>query len=256
MKIVRDGVALAYEKAGRGDPPMLLVHGWGTDRTLLKPLFEHARTSHRVVAVDLRGFGESDAPEQAYTIHGYSDDLRFLVDRLGLRRPVVIGHSMGGMVAMDFASRYPEQVSATIVLEAMVVAPEPLLAGLRRMLHAVRTAGYRDFVAGLMNQLAGPNFDEVERSRLVAVGTSCPQHVLVAALEGIVAFDSGAAARGIKTPLLYVGTGITYTDASRFRELCPQLVTGQLVGTGHYFLLEVPEQLNAMITRFVRTHVS
>ena len=65
MRINRDGVALAYEEAGVGDPPILLVHGWGTDRSVMRRLFEWAQSSRRTVAVDLRGFGESDAPAQS-----------------------------------------------------------------------------------------------------------------------------------------------------------------------------------------------
>src|SRR6478735_6624933 len=108
MRIHRDGVALAYDDAGVGEPPMLLVHGWGTDRFVMKSLFEWARISRRAVAIDLRGFGESGAPQQEYRIEGYSDDLAFLSARLDLGRSIVVGHSMGGMVAVDFAARYPD----------------------------------------------------------------------------------------------------------------------------------------------------
>jgi pimeloyl-ACP methyl ester carboxylesterase len=256
MQIRRDGVALGYDEAGRGDPPILLVHGWGTDRTVLQPLFDAMQTSRRVVSVDLRGFGESDAPEQQYTIQGYSEDLAFLVERLGLQRPVVIGHSMGGMIALDFAARYAERASAAVILEGMVVAPEGVIGGLRPMLDHVRISADRGFITRLMSHLTGPHFDPLERERLVSLITSCPQHVLVSALEGIMAFDSVAAAAGVKCPLLYVATSTTYTDMPRLRELCPQLVTGQLVGCGHYFPVEVPEQLNAMVARFIQTSVA
>lgn len=252
MRIHRDGVALGYEEAGRGDPPIILVHGWGTDRSVLQPLSHDLRRSHRVLALDLRGFGESDAPEQSYTIESYTDDLAFVADRLGLDRPIVIGHSMGGVIALDFAARYGDRISAAVVLEGMIVAPE-LLAGLQPILDGVRTGAYRDVVANLMAHLTGPHFDPGERARLVTFITSCPQHVLVSAMEGILAFDSVAAAARVKCPLLYVGTNATYTNVARLRELCPQVLIGQLVGCGHYFSLEVPGQLSPMVARFIET---
>jgi pimeloyl-ACP methyl ester carboxylesterase len=255
MKTSRDGVGLGYADAGHGDPPILLVHGWGTDRTVMKPLFDWARRSRRVVALDLRGFGESDAPEQPYTIEAYSDDLSFIVSRLGMQRPIVIGHSMGGLIALDFAARHAAEVAAAVVLEPMAIAPE-LLAGLRPILAGVRADGYRDVVAGLMGYLTGPHFDPGERARLVSFIRACRQHVLISAMEGILAFDSEAAARNVTCPLLYVGTNTTYANIARFRELCPQLVTGQLVGCGHYFPLEVPEQLTAMVARFIQTNMT
>ena len=255
MKLRRDGVALGYVEAGSGDPPILLVHGWGTDRGVLKPLFEHVQSSHRVVSVDLRGFGESDAPDQSYSVQGYANDVAFIATELGVQRPVVIGHSMGGMIALDFAARYGDRLSAAVILEAMVVTPKAVVARVRHLLDEVRTEGYREVVTGLMNYLTGTHFDAAERARLVRFIASCRQNVLVSAMEDMVAFDSDAAAMRVKCPLLYVGTNTTYADVVRFRELCPQLVTGQLVGCGHYFPLEVPEQLNAMVGRFLETHV-
>jgi pimeloyl-ACP methyl ester carboxylesterase len=250
QRIRKDGVALAYEEAGVGEPAILLVHGWATDRSVMRPLLDCAQRSRRTVAVDLRGFGESDAPEQPYPIEAYSDDLAFVAAHLGLGKPIIVGHSMGGMIALDFAGRHPEQVSAAIVLEGMILAPE-LLDGLRPVLARIRNQDFRDVAAGLMSYLCGPRFDPQERRQLAAVAGACRQHVLVSAMEGILAFDSEAATRTVNCPMLYVGTGERYADIGRLRALCPQVVTEQLVGCGHYFPLEVPEQLCPMIARFI-----
>jgi pimeloyl-ACP methyl ester carboxylesterase len=250
-RIFKDGVGLAYEEAGVGEPAILLVHGWGSDRSAMKRILEWAQNSRRTVAVDLRGFGESDAPEQSYSIEAFSDDLAFMAAHLGLGKPIIVGHSMGGMIALDFASRLPEQTSAAVVLESMILAPQ-LLDGLRPILAGIRNEDFREVVARLMSYLCGPRFDPQERSRLVAVARSCHQHVLTSAMEGILAFDSEEVTREVKCPLLYVGTAEQYADLRRLRAICPQVVTGQLVGCGHYFPLEVPEQLCPMIARFIQ----
>jgi pimeloyl-ACP methyl ester carboxylesterase len=256
MQLLRDGVALAHDDGGRGDPPLLLIHGWGTDRTLMRPLFDLARPSRRVVSVALRGFGDGDAPGHVHTIQAHADDVAFLASRLGLEPAVVVGHSMGGMIALDLAARHPAHTAAAIILEGMVVASDAVRAGLASMLDAIRAVGHRDYVTGLMSYLAGPHFDPAARVHLVASALACPQRALVSALEGIIAFDSVAAAAAVRCPLLYVGTSTTYADLPRFRALCPQLVTGQLVGCGHYFPVEIPEQLHPMIARFIATHVA
>ena len=82
----RDGVALYYEEAGEGEPPVFLVHGWCCDHTYFAPQVEHfAERGHRVVAVDLRGHGKSDKPRQSYTMDLFADDLTWMCAQLGLK---------------------------------------------------------------------------------------------------------------------------------------------------------------------------
>lgn len=249
MEIIRDGVRLIGADAGSGEPALLLVHGWGTDRGVLAPLCERARARRRVVALDLRGFGASDA-QPPYDVATHADDLAVVVRALGLERPVVVGHSLGGLIALDFAARYPTHTGAAVLLEPMALAPA-LLEGLEPILADLRGPEFRTVAGGLLGYLAGPDCPPEARTWLVETARRCRQDVLVAAMEGILAFDSAAAAAAVTSPLLYLGTSTPYADLTRFRALCPQLETGQLYGCGHYFPLEVPEQIDAMIERFL-----
>ena len=135
----RDGVALFYEEAEGDDPPVLLIHGIGCDHTHFEPQFEHfARRGQRVVAVDLRGHGKSDKPHQSYTMQVFADDLAWKCERLGLHKPVVIGHSMGGVVAL--ALGYPDVSSAIVMIDAPVVRPSEGRAALQRHIDQLRGA--------------------------------------------------------------------------------------------------------------------
>ena len=83
----RDGTALFYKQAQGDEPPILLVHGIACDHTNFAPQFEHfARRGHRVVAMDLRGHGKSDKPEQSYTMELFTDDLAWMCAQLGLKK--------------------------------------------------------------------------------------------------------------------------------------------------------------------------
>jgi pimeloyl-ACP methyl ester carboxylesterase len=115
-QVRRNGIALFYEEAGGGDLPLVFVHGWCCDHTYFAPQFEHFRRKHRVVTVDLRGHGQSDKPTQSYTMEAFADDMAGMCDQLGVEKPVVIGHSMGGIVAFDLACRYPTLPSAIVML--------------------------------------------------------------------------------------------------------------------------------------------
>jgi len=130
-QLYRGGVALRYDEAGKGAPPILLVHELGGDHTWLRPQFEHFRLSHRTVAVDLRGHGESGKPAVQPSKDDYADDLAWLSHELGLRKPVLIGQGVGGLIALRVAIRYPSIPAAIVALPS----PSPPLGATSCTLH-------------------------------------------------------------------------------------------------------------------------
>jgi pimeloyl-ACP methyl ester carboxylesterase len=258
-KLQRDGVALAYEDVGQGEPPIVLVHGWTCDHTYFAPQAEHYSRDHRVISVDLRGHGESDKPQQDYTMAQFADDLAWLCEQLHVEKPVVIGHSMGGVIAFELAARHPDLPSAVVAVDAPIAAPQAIRDALAGLAAGVKTPNYRqvsqDFVT---NALFLPNDDPVLKARIVAGMSSAPQHVMVSAMEQMIACDTEAASAGVKVPAFVLnaeGPGWPLAGVARIKELCPQVMVGQTVGAGHFHQLVVPDQVNAMIDRFLAVAV-
>jgi pimeloyl-ACP methyl ester carboxylesterase len=114
--LTRDGVRLAHFEAGPSapkSPPLLLINGWTGDHGIFTPQIAHFAKSRRVVAVDLRGHGASDAPVQEYTLPGFADDIAWQSRQLGLQKPVVIGHSVGGAITLELCGRHPDLASSS-----------------------------------------------------------------------------------------------------------------------------------------------
>jgi pimeloyl-ACP methyl ester carboxylesterase len=254
-QLVRDGVTLFYDEEGDGDPPVLLVHGWCCDHTYFAPQFEHFRRDHRTVAVDLRGHGRSDKPEQDYTMAAFADDLAWLCGEIGLQKPVVVGHSMGGVVALDLAARYPDLPAAIVALDSPIVVPEALKGAVQPLIAALRTDQCVQAAQGFVANMFHPSDDAARKARIIEAMCAAPQHVMASAMEQIFQYDSETAAKSCTVPVLAIGATSPPSDFARFRTLCSGLVTGQTVGTGHFHQLEVPGQINAMIDRFLAIHV-
>jgi pimeloyl-ACP methyl ester carboxylesterase len=251
--LLRDGVKLVYHEEGRGDPPILLVHCWTCDHSFFVPQIAHFGRDHRVVAVDLRGHGQSDKPEQEYTVAGFAEDLAWLCGQLGLQKPVVVGHSMGGNVALELAARYPELPTAIVLIDSAIVPPAGFVDAVRGLVASLRGPDFRDVQRRFMADLTFlPTDDPRDKARIVDLMSSAPQHVMGNALEHhLLAWDGAAAAAACAVPALYIGAAYPLADVVRFRELCPHLVVGQTVGAGHFNNQLVPEQVNAMIDRFL-----
>ena len=125
--LARDGVNLAHFETGPGNPqspPLVLINGWTGDHGIFTPQIIHFGESRRVVAINLRGHGASDAPKQEYTMAGFADDIAWQCAELGLHRPVVIGHSLGGAISLELCGRYPELASGLVMIDSIASHPE------------------------------------------------------------------------------------------------------------------------------------
>jgi pimeloyl-ACP methyl ester carboxylesterase len=252
----RHNVSLFYEEAPGGAPPLVLVHGWACDHTFMAPQFVAFRGAHRVVAVDLRGHGRSDKPQQDYTIPAFADDLAWVCRELALDQPVVIGHSMGGAVALELAAAGPQALSGVALLDTAVLPAPEAWAGVQPVLAALRTPGYREVVRQFVADAFFLASDDPQlKESAIRAMLETPHHVLASAFEGIFAWDSAAAAARCRVPTLYVASTRPRGDVDRFRQACPALVHGQVVCSGHFVQLVVPDQVNAMVGRFLATHL-
>jgi 3-oxoadipate enol-lactonase len=120
-----NGAQIAYEVAGSGHP-LTLIHAGIADKRMWEAQFATFAESYRVVRYDIRGYGQSTFPAGPYTMR---EDLRALLQHLGIARTHLIGISMGGSIAIDFTLDYPEMVSALIPVAAGISgeegAPDP-----------------------------------------------------------------------------------------------------------------------------------
>lgn len=118
--VVIDGVSIHYIEAGRRDaPPFVMVHGFGGQTFSFRYQVAEFARDHRVVAIDLKGFGYSERPENGnYSLTEHARTVLRVMDELGIGRTVLMGHSMGGDVAMRVAASAPERVEKLILVAA------------------------------------------------------------------------------------------------------------------------------------------
>lgn len=115
-----NGISLYYEVHGTGEP-LILISGLGGDHTFWQPSLPVLATHFQVLIYDTRGIGQTDAPDGAYSMAIFADDLAHLMDALHLEKAHILGFSMGGMIAQAFAVAYPRRVSSLILAATFAV---------------------------------------------------------------------------------------------------------------------------------------
>lgn len=123
QRVTIHGHDRAFVKAGQG-PVLLLLHGLGCDHTTWSPVIADLARDFTVVAPDLLGHGRSAKPRADYSVGGYANGMRDLLTVLGIDKVTVVGHSLGGGVAMQFAYQFPERTERMILVAPGGMGPE------------------------------------------------------------------------------------------------------------------------------------
>lgn len=250
----RAGVKIAYDDVGSG-LPLVFVHGGFCDRSNWEFQSSYFKDTHRVVTIDLPGHGESSKPEYDYSFDRFADDVAWVCSALDVSRPVIVGHSMGGCVALAVAGRHPDLPAAIALLEPALILSDlsQSLASPLAAFQGSSPAELRDSILSFFTLTGFASTDDQERKAAILQGMAAvPEHVMAALWKMIFAWNAAPVAESCTLPMLFVGSGAPLTDLARLKELCPQVVIGRTVGSGHWAMLDIPDQINAMLAQFIR----
>lgn len=117
--ISSDGVEIRFDVQGEGEPALVFVHGWSRNRTDWKKHMDDFSDKHKVIAVDLAGFGESGNNRENWTMEAFGNDVVSVIEHLDLSKVILIGHSMGTPVIMKAAQQIPEIVTGLVPVDML-----------------------------------------------------------------------------------------------------------------------------------------
>lgn len=100
------GIDINYVDYGEGKDTIVLLHGWGQNIEMMKPVGDKLKKNNRIIIVDLPGFGNTLEPSTIWTMYDYADCIKELLDSLNVNDPIMIGHSFGGKISLIYASKY------------------------------------------------------------------------------------------------------------------------------------------------------
>ena len=251
--VAHDGTRIDFDDVGRGAQSVVLLHGMACDRSHMSALADHLSTRFRCVNVDVRGHGQSDKPHDAYAMHEFHADIDLLVDTLGLGAPIVIGHSFGGSIGLAYTHRDPSRVRALVMLDSGMRSNATVTADLGPFYAALRSGDYEatlhQFVlARLVDPVDGETFAKTISAGMARV----PSHVFLSMSDTVQQLRSAEMASELTSvPALFVSSRQAFADAAALAALGPNWHKGQVVGAGHFVQLIAPDQVHAMVDRFL-----
>ena len=265
-----NGVRLHYLTAGEGDP-VVLLHGYAQTSHMWLPLIAKLADKHMVIAPDLRGFGQSSAPDDGYTKAAMAQDIHALVKSLNYDRIRLVGHDIGLMVAYAYAAQYPEDIDRLVLMEAFLpgVGDWNSVFLLRDLWHfhfygetplALVTGRERIYLEHFWNDFAADAKKSVPENdrEFYAKAYAQPGH-MKAGMEVFRAFPkdaedfAGFAKTKLQMPLLVLsGERAGGTFLIEQGKMVASNVDGVLVkGAGHWLMEEALDQMMAKLLEFL-----
>lgn len=246
-----DLVHLEYRVFGHGEPAVLLVHGWCGNADYWHAQIDVLKSRYTVVALDLAGHGASGANRTDWSVANYAADVAAIARQVPNAHLVLVGHSMGAVVALAAVPHIGARVIGVIAVDALrSVGMPPLSAGEIE----AKVAPFRsDFIGETRKLVSDSLFEKGADPVLVQkvaydMSLRSPT-VAVATLQKLLALDLGTVLPAVHVPVYAINSDLAPTDAERIRKSLPDFTLDVLPHTGHFLMLEAPERFNPLLIR-------
>lgn len=251
-----DGIRVVYEAHGEGTPALVFVHGWSCDRSYWAGQLQPFSRQFRVVAVDLAGHGESGLGREAWTMRAFGGDVAAVVDKLGLQRIILIGHSMGGDVIVEAARRLPGRVAGLVWVDTYKQLGTPRTPEQRQAMLAPFRANFVKTTHAFVQGMFPPTADRSLVERVAADMSAAPPTVALGAIESAMSFDREipSALQELNLPVVAINPDYQPTDSASLER--HRVEVAVMSGVGHFLMMEDPERFNRLlrttIDKFIR----
>jgi pimeloyl-ACP methyl ester carboxylesterase len=257
MKIASNGISIHVDDQGNGDLSLVFLHYWGGSSRTWKHITAALAPRFRTIAIDHRGWGESDAPGDGYGLADLAADAEGVIKALNLQRYVLVGHSMGGKVAQLMASRRPGGLVGLVLVApsppAPMAIPEEARAAMADAYDSRETVE-----ATIDNVLTAKALSPQDREQVIA--DSLRGAILAKQAWPHVASQEDITAQvgAINVPALVIAGELDGVDSpatlqAELLSRLPHAVMHVLPGTGHLSMLESVDELLPLIERFCRS---
>jgi pimeloyl-ACP methyl ester carboxylesterase len=248
-----DGVPIRYHAEGRGEPALVFIHGWSCDRGHWTEQVTRFSADRQVITLDLGGHGESGRERQAWTVESLGADVRAVVLALDLRRVVLIGHSLGGPVAIEAAGHMPERVAAVIAVDALHDVDRKTDPA---QVQALVDRWEKDFAGTaekFVDFLLPQGCDPAIRQRLRAQFAAAPREIALALLRAQFDYDLPAALERVHVPIRAINTTLpSNVEAGRRHAADFAIADLSAQQLGHFPMLTAPTLFDQKLAETLR----
>jgi pimeloyl-ACP methyl ester carboxylesterase len=246
-----DSVMIHYDVGGQGEQALVFVHCWSCDRGYWSNQVEEFSKDYTVVTLDLGGHGESGMNRKTWTLQAFGADVAAVVNKLGLKQVILVGHSMGGPVCVEAARLLPGKVVAIIGVDTFQdfgrrFTPEQI-AGFT----AQFKADFPTFTAAWIKNMFPPTADSSLVTHVATDMASAPPDVAIGAMQSMLQYDGVAALKDMRVPIRGINSDRQPVNVEGNKAASASFEVTMMSGVGHFIQLEAPAAFNTNLHKSI-----
>lgn len=253
VAISSDGVNISFDNQGAGEPTLVFIHGWTNNKTIWDAQMYHFSKKYNVIAVDLAGSGLSGNNRDQWTISAFSEDVIAVINKLDLKKVILVGFSMGASVALETARNVPDKVIGIVIVDSfhdvemqytpeifhymdsifMDVATDPTMEKLQPFFRKNKEASF-ERVLSMINDSHRTGWRESLHNTFHWVNDD-----LIPSLNKI------------KAPISVINSDQQPTNIEAFKKYVPSFKAHIIPDVGHVVMWDAPEEFNQLLEESV-----
>ncbi len=248
-----DGVPIFYQVQGKGDISLVFIHCWCCDKSFWESQVPVFAKKYQVVTLDLGGHGESGTERKDWTLDAFGEDVAAVVNKLNLGKIILIGHSMGGPVAVQTARLLREQVLGIVAVDTLLNVEQKFT---REQFEQFTAPMRKDFKSAAENFLRSfmftPKSDPALVEKIVNKMTSAKPEIALGSWENMFKYNLAGAMDKIKVPFrLIIADKMPY-DIEAGKRHAVSFEVKVMKDVGHFLHMEAPETFNKLLAETLK----
>jgi pimeloyl-ACP methyl ester carboxylesterase len=243
-----DGVSIHYRSdGGVSDSAVVLVHCWGCNAHYWDGAIAVMSPHVRVVSLDLAGHGSSGKNRTNWTVRAFAEDVRAVADKLGLKKIVLVGHSMGGPIVLETAQLLGERVVAIVPIDTLKDVTLKQTPEENAKFFSNMRDNFADVTTKVVKSLFAPETDPKVADAILADELKQDPTIAVPILQASFTYPSSDALTHIHVPVHAIESDLSRTHLETNRQYAPQFEASVITKVGHWPMLEAKDRFAAML---------
>lgn len=255
IAISKDGVEIAYTINGNSaqagninsDIALVFIHGWSCDKSFWENQITVFAPKYLVVTIDLGGHGKSGINRKNWTLDAFAEDVAAVVNKLGLKKIILIGHSMGGPVIIVAANKLKGKVVGLVGVDTFQnlgqTIPDSMVSSFLKPFRSNFRAATKEFVKSMFL----PNADSILVKKVIDKMSSAPSEIAISALENMFKDNAISALKEFDAPIISINNDHYPVQVESNKKQIKYFEVKIMKGVGHFLMLENPQEFNHLL---------